>query len=91
MAIVGGLYSLEGGILGAVLLTALPELLRSTDQFRMIFYGAIVILTLAFLPNGIISLFGKSAKEIESMLSTQFDKLSGERLRKKRKRARMLQ
>lgn len=73
MAIVGGLSSLEGGIVGAILLTFLPELLRSTDQLRLILYGVIVILTLAFLPDGIISLFGKSLKEIRQMLSTQLD------------------
>jgi branched-chain amino acid transport system permease protein len=73
MAIVGGLSSLEGGIVGAILLTFLPELLRSTDQLRLILYGVIVILTLAFLPDGIISLFGKSLKEIRRMLSTQLD------------------
>jgi len=91
MAIVGGLYSLEGGIVGAVLLTALPELLRSTDQLRMILYGVIVILTLAFLPNGIISLFGKTPREIKEMLSGQYDILSGRLLKKKRKRAKMSQ
>jgi branched-chain amino acid transport system permease protein len=54
MAIVGGLYSLEGGILGSIILTVLPELLRFTDEFRMIIYGVIVILFLAFLPNSLI-------------------------------------
>ncbi len=86
MAIVGGLTSLEGGIIGAVLLTFLPELLRSTDQLRMILYGVIVILTLAFLPDGIISLFGKKPKEIKKMLSAQWDNLSDKTIRRKKKK-----
>ena len=86
MAIVGGLYSLEGGIIGAILLTFLPELLRSTDQLRMILYGVIVILTLAFLPDGIVSLFGKKPKEIKKMLSAQWDMLSDKTLRRKKKK-----
>ena len=86
MAIVGGLYSLEGGIIGAILLTFLPELLRSTDQLRMILYGVIVILTLVFLPDGIVSLFGKKPKEIKKMLSAQWDMLSDKTLRRKKKK-----
>lgn len=88
MAIVGGLSSLEGGIIGSVLLTFLPELLRSTDQLRMILYGVIVILTLAFLPDGIVSLFGKKPGEIKKMLAGQWDMLSDKTARKKRRKVR---
>lgn len=88
MAIVGGLSSLEGGIIGSVLLTFLPELLRSTDQLRMILYGVIVILTLAFLPDGIVSLFGKKPGEIRKMLAGQWDMLSDKTARKKRRKVR---
>lgn len=88
MAIVGGLTSLEGGIIGSILLTFLPELLRSTDQLRMILYGVVVILTLAFLPNGIISLVGKKPGEMKTMLSKQWDTLSDKSLKKKKKRIR---
>ncbi|HIZ45294.1 MAG TPA: branched-chain amino acid ABC transporter permease [Firmicutes bacterium] len=86
MAIVGGLYSLEGGIIGSVLLTFLPELLRSTDQLRMILYGVIVILTLAFLPDGLVSLFGKKPGEIRKMLADQWDMLSDKTIRRKKKK-----
>lgn len=82
MAIVGGFGSIEGGILGAVLLTALPELLRATDQLRMILYGVVIILTLAFLPDGLISLFGKSWKEIKTMIAKRTHELSGKSPRK---------
>lgn len=83
MAIVGGLGSVEGGILGAVLLTFLPELLRSTDQLRMVLYGTVIILSLAFIPNGLISLFGKSGTEIGGMLRGRVKELSGLSERKK--------
>ncbi|MGB8451067.1 MAG: branched-chain amino acid ABC transporter permease [Anaerocolumna sp.] len=86
MAIVGGLYSLKGGILGSVILTLLPEVLRFTDEFRMIIYGIIVILVLAFLPNGLISLFGKSRKELKEMFTSQWDILSDKTLRMKKKK-----
>jgi branched-chain amino acid transport system permease protein len=83
MAIVGGLYSLKGGILGSIILTVLPEALRFTDEFRMIIYGIIVILVLAFLPNGIISLFGKNTEELKAMFLAQWDILSDKTLRLK--------
>lgn len=88
MAIVGGLTSLEGGIIGSILLTFLPELLRSTDQMRMILYGVVVILTLAFLPDGMMSLVGKKPKEMKAILSRQWAVLSDKELRRKKKKAR---
>lgn len=72
MGIVGGLGSLEGGIMGAFLLTFLPEMLRATDQFRLILYGGLLIFSLAFLPNGLVSLFGKSGREIKSMFKERY-------------------
>lgn len=88
MAIVGGLTSLEGGIIGSILLTFLPELLRSTDRMRMILYGVVVILTLAFLPDGMMSLVGKKPKEMKAILSRQWAVLSDKELRRKKKKAR---
>ncbi len=75
MAIVGGLSRLEGGLIGAFVLVFLPEFLRLTDQMRLIIYGALIIIALAFLPNGIISLWGKSPKEILLMFKERFNEL----------------
>lgn len=82
MAIVGGLSSVEGGILGSVLLTFLPELLRSADQLRMILYGLVIILSLAFIPNGLISLFGKSRAELAGMMRNRLKELTRHSTRK---------
>ncbi len=76
MAIVGGLRSLEGGILGAFVLTFMPELLRVTDQYRLILYGVLLIGTLGFVPDGLISLFGKSLGGIRQMLRERWAELS---------------
>ncbi|WP_448807427.1 branched-chain amino acid ABC transporter permease [Aminobacterium colombiense] len=75
MAIVGGMHSLGGGILGAVVLTFLPEILRLTDQYRLILYGFLVIGMLALLPGGLISIYGKSLREIKFMLRLQLSSL----------------
>jgi branched-chain amino acid transport system permease protein len=60
-AIVGGTATYVGPICGAVLLTALPELLRFSTSLRMLFYGAVLVVIIIFRPEGIIgSRFGQS-------------------------------
>lgn len=53
MVIVGGSGSIWGGLLGAILLTLLPEYLRVMKDYDVLIYGAIVILVVMFLPRGI--------------------------------------
>ena len=56
MLVIGGRKSLYGPVLGALVLTPLPELFRGAVQTQHIFYGAALILILRFLPGGIASL-----------------------------------
>lgn len=61
-AIVGGTSTFYGPILGCVVLTVLNEIvLRALgfDQLRPLIYGAIMILSILFLPNGLESLVQK--------------------------------
>lgn len=54
MIIVGGLGSIPGTFLGTILLTVLPEVLRSLMQYRMLIYGALMVLMMAVKPDGIM-------------------------------------
>ena len=54
MAILGGLGNLWGALLGALSLSALPELLRFAQGGRGIVYGAILLLALRFRPQGLL-------------------------------------
>jgi branched-chain amino acid transport system permease protein len=54
--LVGGGGNILGAIIGATILTAIPEILAFTSFYRMIVYGAILILTIIFLPGGLVSL-----------------------------------
>lgn len=56
IVIVGGLGSLIGAILGAVVLTAAPELFRDFPGFEELLIAALMILILVFLPGGLASL-----------------------------------
>ncbi len=53
MAILGGIGNLSGPVVGAVILTLLPELLRSFKDFRLVVNGFILVLIVLFLPKGI--------------------------------------
>jgi branched-chain amino acid transport system permease protein len=53
MTILGGVTGLTGPVLGALIVTLLPELLRSFKDFRMMINGIILVLIVLFLPNGL--------------------------------------
>ena len=54
---VGGSGSLRGVVLGAIVVTVLPELLRMSDQWRLVLYGVALLLIINYLPGGIEGLF----------------------------------
>jgi len=56
MVVAGGKGTLAGPVVGALIFTALPEVLREVTswQWQMLLYGMILILTLFFLPRGIV-------------------------------------
>jgi branched-chain amino acid transport system permease protein len=56
MLVVGGRLHPLGPLLGALILVPLPEFLRGMVHFQHIFYGAILILILMFLPDGVTGL-----------------------------------
>lgn len=53
MVIVGGLGSIYGSLLGAALLTLLPEMLRAFQDYDIIVYGMILILMTMYMPGGL--------------------------------------
>ncbi len=53
----GGAGTQLGPLVGAAVLTLLPEMLHDFDKFRLIVYGVFILLTLFFLPNGVMGLF----------------------------------
>lgn len=57
MIILGGIYSLWGAILGAVLITFLSyEWLHYFEEAEVMVYGAIVLIIVIFLPGGVVSI-----------------------------------
>jgi branched-chain amino acid transport system permease protein len=58
MVILGGLGNIVGVVLGAILLSILPEFLREYGAYRMMSYGLILIVLMALRPQGIMGEIG---------------------------------
>jgi branched-chain amino acid transport system permease protein len=54
MIALGGLGSLAGAVLGAVVLTVLPELFRGFAEYRMVIYALALILIMIYRPQGLL-------------------------------------
>jgi branched-chain amino acid transport system permease protein len=54
MVIVGGIGTMIGPVIGAILLTFLPELLRGFGELRLMIYGLALTLVVLFMPGGIV-------------------------------------
>jgi len=54
IVVLGGMGSTVGVILGALILILLPEYLRAFAEYRMIVFGAIMVLFMVFRPQGLI-------------------------------------
>ena len=64
MVVVGGMASVWGSLLGAALLTALPQALATLEGWETVIFGASVMMFMIFLPKGIVpTLASKFAKK----------------------------
>ncbi len=66
MIVVGGMASIPGALIGAILLTVLPEILRGFAQYREVIYGVALLLCLIFMPRGIYGLFRDVRRKMTS-------------------------
>jgi len=57
MVVVGGIGSFWGPVIGASILTLLPEYLRAYEGLEVVLYGLILVAVMMFMPNGLASLF----------------------------------
>ena len=54
MVVLGGMASTFGAVLGAVVLTTLPQLLTAFKEYEMVALGAIMMGTMIFMPKGLV-------------------------------------
>ncbi len=64
MVVLGGMGSMIGSVAAAVVLTAVPEILRSFAEYRMIIYSLLLILMMIFKPSGLFGSYDFSLSRI---------------------------
>ena len=74
VVVIGGMGSILGVVIGALILILMPEYLRAFSQYRMLMFGAILVLMMVFRPGGIISNIRKKYKFELKPLPTDADK-----------------
>ena len=64
MVVIGGMASVYGSLVGAVLLTALPQALATFEGWETVAFGAILMASMIFMPKGLVpTLAAKFGKE----------------------------
>jgi branched-chain amino acid transport system permease protein len=63
MVIVGGMGTMIGPVIGAVVLTILPEWLRGFGELRLMIYGLALTLVVLFMPGGIVQAWNRMVRK----------------------------
>jgi branched-chain amino acid transport system permease protein len=77
MVIFGGMHSVTGAVLASVVLTALPEVLRAASTWRLVVYGAVVVLIMVVRPEGLLGSWELSTASVQDLwlrLRVRFNK-----------------
>jgi len=74
MVVVGGMGHIWGGLLGAGILTVLPEFLSIFEDYDMLIYGCILLVMVMFLPGGVV----RGAEVVYSKLINLIRRSKGE-------------
>jgi branched-chain amino acid transport system permease protein len=79
LIILGGMGSIAGVIVGAIVLVGLPELLREFAEYRLLLYGAILVGMMILRPEGLIPNRARRAElhEHEEDEEEQYDERAG--------------
>jgi len=62
VSMIGGAGTVYGPLVGAVLLALVSDVTRTLTQIQglsLVLYGALLVVIIAFLPNGLIELFSR--------------------------------
>ena len=71
IVVLGGMGSIKGSIIAAVILTVLPEMLRGADDYRMLLYSIVLIVMMLFNNSEVkerlleMNLFKRHQKEVD--------------------------
>ncbi|MEA2009001.1 MAG: branched-chain amino acid ABC transporter permease [Chloroflexota bacterium] len=69
MVIFGGMHSITGAVFAATVLTSLPELLRAAQAWRLVAYGALVVVIMVVRPEGLMGSWELTPANIKALFS----------------------
>lgn len=78
MVVIGGMGSVPGAILGALLLGGLPEVLRDFAEYRMLLFGAAMVLVMLLRPQGLLGDERRAAELIGTTETIQADETASD-------------
>lgn len=78
MVFFGGVNSLTGSTLGAFILSALPQALRSLQSYRYVIYAILVLIILNFKPSGLLGEWELSPRNIRALFTRRNKKAAKE-------------
>ena len=64
MRCVGGAGSQAGPVLGALLYVGLPEILRLANEWRLVIFGAMLVLITLYAPSGLAGLLRAATRRL---------------------------
>ena len=64
MVVLGGLSSVGGSLIGALILTVLPQVLVSFAEYEWLVYGLVLMLVMTRMPRGLVPALGSLIKRI---------------------------
>lgn len=62
IVVLGGMGSIIGVVIGALILILMPEYLRALSEYRMLAFGAVLVMMMVFRPQGMITNVRRSYK-----------------------------
>lgn len=68
MVVIGGIGSLAGAVVGAVIVTLLPQILSGMEQYETLLVGSILLGSILLLPSGIIPTLDKLKQRFQARL-----------------------
>lgn len=71
IVVLGGMGSIIGVIIGALVLILMPEYLRAFSEYRMLIFGAVLVMMMIFRPQGIIANIRRTYKIPENTTTTE--------------------
>jgi branched-chain amino acid transport system permease protein len=81
VSMIGGAGTVYGPLIGAILLAVVSEVTRSMFSFQglsLVLYGTLLVIIIAFLPNGLIELFKRKKLKDGDQLSVTSSTKAGE-------------